>query len=138
MEPAIVAAVIGAGFLALGLALLNKVRRESRFERTLREPVQLVPVPATVGLARKLFFGLMGTTYSVKYTLDGKKYQTAHSGFKRKERPFVLGMDGKKTVLLGAVPRQGGLLILLDAALERVEFTTAEREAIGAAMAAGA
>lgn len=133
---AIVAGAIGAGLLALGLALLTKASRESRFQRTLREPVQLVPVPATVAIARKLFFGLMGTTYTVKYTLDGKKYQDAHSGFKRGERPFVLGMDGKKTVLLGAVPRQGGMLILLDAALERIEFSEAERQAIGAAVAA--
>ncbi|MDB5537919.1 MAG: hypothetical protein JWQ65_2794 [Devosia sp.] len=131
---AIVAAAIGAGFLALGLGLLNKARRDSRFARTLRVPVQLVPVPATVAIARKLFFGLMGTTYTVKYTLDGKKYQDAHSGFKRGERPFVLGMNGKKSVLLGAVPRQGGMMILLDAALERVEFTTAERQALGAAV----
>jgi hypothetical protein len=135
---AIVAAVIGLGLLAAGLALLAKARSTAKFERSLQEPVQMVPVPATVALARKLFFGLMGSTYTVKYTLDGKKFQNAHSGFKRKERPFVLGMDGKKTVLLGAIPRQGGMLVILDAALERVDFTEAERQAIGAAMAAQA
>lgn len=132
----VVAAVIGLGFLALGLGLLRGAMRSARFNREVQADVELVPVPATVTLARKLAFGLMGTTYSVKYTLDGKKFQNAHSGFKSKERPFVLGMDGKKIVLLGAIPRQGGMLVLLDAALERVDFTDAERQAIGGAMAA--
>ncbi|WP_375451660.1 hypothetical protein [uncultured Devosia sp.] len=135
---AIVAGAIALALLAGGLALLRTARGAARFQRSLSEPVELVPVAATVSIARKLLFGLLGTTYSVKYTLDGKKYLNAHSGFRGKERPFVLGLDGKKTVLLAAIPRRGGMLILLDAALNRVEFTDAEREAIGAAMAAAA
>ncbi|MEO5805125.1 hypothetical protein [Devosia sp.] len=130
----IVSVVVGLLLLAGGVALLLAAIRTARFSRKLQDAVELVPVPATVSLARKLFFGLMGTTYTVKYTLDGKKFQNAHSGFKRKERPFVLGTDGKKTVVLGAVPRQGGMLMILDAALERVDFTEPERAALAAAV----
>ncbi|MDB5531266.1 MAG: rane protein [Devosia sp.] len=133
---AIVAAAVGLGLLAAGLALLTKASRGARFERSLKEPMQLVPLAATVSMARKLFFGLFGTSYAVKYSVDGKKYTNAHTTFRGKSRPFVLGYAGKKTVLLGVVPRQGGMLILLDAALTRMDFTDAEREAIGGAMAA--
>jgi len=132
---AIVAGAVGVLFLALGLGLLTKAMREARFVRALKEPVQLVPVPATVSMARKLFFGLFGTSYAVKYSVDGKKPKNAHTVFGGKNRPFVLGHDGKREVLLGVVPRQGGMLILLDAALTRVDFNDSEREAIGAAMA---
>ena len=135
---AIVAGAVGLALLAAGIALLRNARRSARFNRSLQEPVALVPIAATVSIARKLFFGLFGTAYSVKYSLDGKKQLSGHSNFRGKEQPFILGKAGKKTLLLGVVPRQGGMLILLDEALNRVEFSDAERQVVRASVGAAA
>lgn len=131
---AIVAALIGFGLLIGGIALLRKAGNTAKFNRMVQDSVQLVPIAATVNLAGKVMFGLMGSSYQVKYSVDGKKTATAHVGFSRHERPFLLGKSGKQDVFLGAIPRQGGMLIVLDAALERVDFTDAERAALSDAI----
>ncbi|HEY4201460.1 MAG TPA: hypothetical protein VGM83_12975 [Devosiaceae bacterium] len=126
---AVVAGLIGLAMLLGVISLLRNSMRTARFKRQLQDDVELVPVPAMVTGTRKPFFGMMGSTYSVSYN-DGQKSRTAHSGFKRKEAPFMLGFSGKQAVVLGAMPKQGGMMIILDEALTRVDFTPAERMAL--------
>ncbi len=134
---AIVAGAIGLALLLGGLAILRTAMRTRRFKQQLQDSVEMVPVPATVTASGKVMLGLMGTSYALQYN-DGKKSQTTRTNFKGKDKPFLLGMSGKQPVVLGVMPKQGGLLIVLDEALTRADFTPAERMTLNQAVNATA
>jgi hypothetical protein len=129
----IVAGLIGVLMLIGGIALLRNGLRTARFKQSLQDDVELVPVPAAVTASGKVMLGLMGTSYALQYN-DGRKSQTTRTNFKGKDKPFLLGTSGKQTIVLGAMPKQGGMLIVLDDALTRVDFTAAERMALNEAV----
>ncbi len=122
--------IITAGFLSLfGFAMifggLYGMARHMNVRRAFRgfNGKILRPVPVELMTVTKSY-GMLSALY--RFDANGKKRKLTTA--MRRQTPFYL--DGAEKTALGVTDSHGDYVLLLDQALERLDFTDSEREAL--------
>lgn len=119
----------GLGALAIfGLTLLPESRRWRQLVKT-QANVNVVPTIVEI-TGNRTSYGK--TSYYIRYEAANGRKRRAQIGM-GKEKPFVVGADGKRALALGVFAVPGGRPLLLNENLTAVELSDDERNALWAA-----
>ncbi|ASR42811.1 hypothetical protein BEN78_04850 [Xanthomonas citri pv. mangiferaeindicae] len=121
-------------FAGLGVVAIVTWVRNGRLNRAAQQPQRWVPEPVEVKTAQSSFGGTVVTYAYGK--LPGRAAGKQNVRFGKREAPLLVDTPDGETQALALRPASGGPALLLDAGLERIDLTHAERQAAFAVLGA--
>ncbi|WP_156170608.1 hypothetical protein [Luteimonas sp. FCS-9] len=121
-------------FAALGVVAIVTRLRNGRVNGAARQPQRWIPEPVEIKAAQASFGGTVVTYAYGK--LPGRAAGKQNVRFAKREAPLLVDTPDGETQALAVRPAAGGVPLLLDAGLRRIDLTEAEREAAFAVLGA--